>query len=54
MTGENRFQAVVELPRRVELRFDVPGRAAVVLEGRSDRNGTPRSPARIEQSIVVR
>ncbi len=48
--GEMCTQALIELPRTVELRFATPGPSTIVLEGRDESSNV----VRIEHSIVVR
>ena len=54
VVGESCSEALVELPRTVELRFDTPGTATLILEGRRDSGEDQEVLVRIEHSIIVR
>ncbi len=54
VVGQACFQALVELPRTVELRFNAPGTATLIVEGRTDGPKRQQESARLVQQIVVR
>jgi hypothetical protein len=54
IVGHACFHALVELPRTVELRFDAPGTATLIVEGRTDGPKRQQETARLLQQIVVR
>ncbi|HYH80428.1 MAG TPA: hypothetical protein VEX86_11550 [Longimicrobium sp.] len=51
--GEVCTAALVELRRTVDLRFDTPGTAKIVVEGRSDPNEPQSGIVRVEQTVTV-
>lgn len=52
--GEVCAQALVELRRTVDLRFDTPGTAKIVVEGRGDPNEPGPGIVQVEQTVTVR
>jgi hypothetical protein len=52
--GEVCTQALVELRRTVDLRFDTPGTATIVVEGRGDPNEPGAGTVRVTQTVTVR